>query len=191
MELFGYNDKGILPNLVREFYTNMFFKSNPYKSGITTTVKGVRIHLDRAILVRILSILNKVPFIFYECASTSIFEDPTWVYSEAHGKVWCSDIGHRKEDCKIQRFRGYLEGSGPDDSITRGDEKAEEAAEEVEDSDEDNFWVAVINQLEHSNAIGTPPREHPKSTSKSGRDDLAPTRHAQLLLYALFIRYAI
>ncbi|KAI5658129.1 hypothetical protein M9H77_26922 [Catharanthus roseus] len=71
------------PNRVREFYPNIFFKSNPYKTDITTTVKSVWIHLDQAILSQILVILDERHLIFYERASTSIFADPTWAYSKA------------------------------------------------------------------------------------------------------------
>lgn len=46
------------PNLVRNFYANMFFKSNTYKIDITTTIKGVRIHLNPAILPHIIGIPN-------------------------------------------------------------------------------------------------------------------------------------
>ncbi|KAI5682170.1 hypothetical protein M9H77_03398 [Catharanthus roseus] len=66
-----------------EFNGNMFFKSNPYKTYITTTVKGIRLHLDRAILAQNLGIPNEGHSIFYEHASTSILADPTWVYFKA------------------------------------------------------------------------------------------------------------
>ncbi|KAI5682734.1 hypothetical protein M9H77_03962 [Catharanthus roseus] len=71
------------PNLFREFYANIFFKSDRYKIDITTSVKIVQIYLDRAILVQILGIPNKGHSVFYERASTNIFADPNWVYSKA------------------------------------------------------------------------------------------------------------
>ncbi|KAI5663121.1 hypothetical protein M9H77_22444 [Catharanthus roseus] len=67
-------------NLVREFYANMFFKYDPYKIDTTTIVKGVRIHLDRAILAQILGVPNEGHSVFYERGFTSIFADSTWVY---------------------------------------------------------------------------------------------------------------
>ncbi|KAI5649566.1 hypothetical protein M9H77_35571 [Catharanthus roseus] len=56
--------------------------------------RAMRIHLDQAILAQILG--EEGHSVFYECASTSIFADPTWVYSEAlarFGKVASLLIG--------------------------------------------------------------------------------------------------
>ncbi|KAI5680947.1 hypothetical protein M9H77_02174 [Catharanthus roseus] len=61
------------PNLVREFYANIFFKFDPYKTDITTSFKKVGI----------LGIPDEGHSIFYERASTSIFSDSNWVYSES------------------------------------------------------------------------------------------------------------
>ncbi|KAI5666685.1 hypothetical protein M9H77_16538 [Catharanthus roseus] len=71
------------PSLFREFYANIFFKSNLYKTDITTSIKGVWIQLNRAILAQIVGILDEGHSTFYEPTSMSIFADPNWVYSEA------------------------------------------------------------------------------------------------------------
>lgn len=63
------------PNLVREFYADIHFKSDHYKVNITTTVKGVRIHLDRASLVQFLGILDEEHSVYFKHASTCIFAD--------------------------------------------------------------------------------------------------------------------
>lgn len=71
------------PNLAIEFYRNINIESDPYRTDITTTSKGVIVHLHRAILTDILGIKKKGHSIFFERACTSIAKDPTSVYSEA------------------------------------------------------------------------------------------------------------
>ncbi|KAI5682376.1 hypothetical protein M9H77_03604 [Catharanthus roseus] len=83
--------------LTAQHETTTVFLFESILTDITTSVKGVRIYLDRARLAQILGILDEGHSVFYESASMSIFTDPNWVYSEALARfgVQAQAVGKR------------------------------------------------------------------------------------------------
>ncbi|KAI5650300.1 hypothetical protein M9H77_36305 [Catharanthus roseus] len=75
------------PNLLREFYANMTHKTNKDLQTIISTVKGVRIILDRERLTSILRILDNGNTVTMDSNRKTINEDPDCNFDVAWGRL--------------------------------------------------------------------------------------------------------
>lgn len=88
----------------------MHFKSDSYKTDIITTVKGIGfIQIEPS--ANIIGIPNEGHLVFSESASTSIVEDPTWVYYDALAVFGIQGHAIRNKIVKCSGLEGTLEGS--------------------------------------------------------------------------------
>ncbi|KAI5662305.1 hypothetical protein M9H77_21628 [Catharanthus roseus] len=102
----------------------MFFKSDPYKTDITTIVKRDRIHLDLAIPSQILGELREAT------SASDVIKDST------------IKLNHYYWDEYERRWRLTVQ--------QRGDEQAQAAEEQVADVvEDDDFHTTVIDWLGH------------------------------------------
>ncbi|KAI5677146.1 hypothetical protein M9H77_08096 [Catharanthus roseus] len=75
------------PSLAKDFNTNITLKNKKYLINIKTTVKGVKITLDRTLISQIASIPNEGLAITFGSISRIILSDEAWRHSEASHRV--------------------------------------------------------------------------------------------------------
>lgn len=75
-------------DLIKEFDTNMTQKTNKSAISVMTTIKGVRIHFDIALISEITHIPNAGPIITFSSTSRIIFGDDEWNLNST-----CNGIG--------------------------------------------------------------------------------------------------
>lgn len=97
------------PNLVREFYANMTYKTDKDLEIIFSTLKGVRIILTRERLISILGIQDEGNMVTIDSNKKSIDKDPDWSIDascQCFG-IWPCSI-HRCRIFHVGDFRTLL-----------------------------------------------------------------------------------